>query len=485
VPIDISEAESPGWWLDRCAKKLARRHPRLTDLANWMDGESPYLKDADAQVADAYKRFRKNARTNYAELIVLTLRRRLVVTGFRTSEDQSRTGDDVAMRIWKRNGMQIELPSVIENALGLGDGYTMLGKIGEGDAAEVSITAEDPRQAVTIHDPVRQRNVRAGLKLYHDADMNLDVAYLHLPGKVYKAKRPRKATAATQHRVPTFSSTSWDWDEDAGGEAGQDTGVKRPLIVRFRNRNGVGEFENHLYLLERLDDQVFRRDVIAAMQAFRQLALLSKDPEVLAEEDDEGRPIDWDDILTMDPGAFWRLPGVEKVWESQVTDITPLISADTADIKKLSAVTSTPMHVFIPDAASSGSAEGAALLREEHEANAEDKLTRFNESVIDTMSLAFELEGDEQRSRREHITVLWKPIARRSLAERGDANSKMQDVPWRTRMTRVLEFDEDEVDRMEVERQQDAIRDRIAQRQAALPTPTPPTPPAPDAGAGG
>lgn len=456
MPIDIDEADSPGWWLNKAARKLEQRHPRLELLNRMMEGDAPIPEDADPLVEDAYKRFRKQARTNFAELIVLTLRRRLRVTGFRSPADTSSNGDSDIWTFWDRNGLSIEVPDVLENMLGMADGYMMLGKV----ADEVVATGEDPRQVITIHDPVQQRLVRAGLKLYHDADQDLDLAYLHLPGRVYRAKRPRKATLATANRVPRFASSSWDWDEEAGGVEGQETGVDRVLVVRFRLRKGVGIFENHIDLLQRLDQQVFRRDVIAAIQAFRQRAALGT-----PDEDDDGNRIDWDKILTADPGAFWRLPEGVEIWESAATDIRPLTEAEKSDIQKLSAVTSTPMHVFFPDAAS-GSAEGASLMREEHIAAAEDVLLRADESLRDVIALAFQLQGDEVRSKRENITVLWKPVERRSLAEIADANSKLQDVPWRTRMTRIVGFTEGEVDQMELERSADELRARTVQAQA-------------------
>ena len=63
----------------------------------------------------------------------------------------------------------------------MGDGYMMVGGVDPAIGAPV-ITGEDPRQVVTIHDPVRQRRVRAGLKLFHDDDADVDLAYLYKLG---------------------------------------------------------------------------------------------------------------------------------------------------------------------------------------------------------------------------------------------------------------------------------------------------------------
>src|SRR3546814_3480026 len=66
--------------------------------------------------------------------------------------------------------------------LGLRDGYMMVG-LDPGDESSVVITGEDPRLVVTIHDPLRQSEVRAGLKFFHDPDKQKDYAFLFLRGE--------------------------------------------------------------------------------------------------------------------------------------------------------------------------------------------------------------------------------------------------------------------------------------------------------------
>src|SRR3546814_13532498 len=86
------------------------------------------------------------------------------------------------MSIYRDNNLDIELSDVIENMLGLRDGYMMVG-LDPGDESSVVITGEDPRLVVTIHDPLRQSEVRAGLKFFHDPDKQKDYAFLFLRGE--------------------------------------------------------------------------------------------------------------------------------------------------------------------------------------------------------------------------------------------------------------------------------------------------------------
>src|SRR5659263_29057 len=148
------------------------------------------------------------------------------------------------------------------NMLGLSDAYMIVGvnpaASGTPGPEDIWITGEDPRQVVTIHDPVRQSQVRAGAKFFHDPDEGMDYAYLHRPGVVYVAKRPRTARG----RGPiAFSPSVWSWDEDRGGEAGMrlPAGLEDVVgIVRYRNRHSMGEFEPHLDVLDRINHMILQ-----------------------------------------------------------------------------------------------------------------------------------------------------------------------------------------------------------------------------------
>jgi hypothetical protein len=68
------------------------------------------------------------------------------------------------------------------------------------------------------------------------------------------------------------------------------------------------------------------------------------------------------------------------------------------------------------------------------------------------MSLLFRWMGDDERARLLDLEPLWKPAERYSLAERADANTKFQDVPFRSRMALIGQFSPAEIAEMEVQR---------------------------------
>jgi hypothetical protein len=73
------------------------------------------------------------------------------------------------------------------------------------------------------------------------------------------------------------------------------------------------------------------------------------------------------------------------------------------------------------------------------------------------MSLMFRWLGDDERAQLLDLEPLWKPAERYSLAERADANSKFQDIPFRSRMGLIGQFSPAEIAEMEVERRGEQI----------------------------
>lgn len=463
MPIDVETPLSPGWWLDRLNTKLNGRRERLDLLAQRYRGNPP-LPEGAQNVEDAYRAFQRKARTNFAELIVEALRERCVVAGFRTGATGDEVDDETAWALFRQAGGPVELSDATETSFALGDGYVIVAK--DPRTGKVVVTSEDPRQVVTEHDPLQQRRVVAALKQYHDDVRQADFAFLFVAGDGAGSPRARMFVATRKAYSNTFNTdtvmnrgsvaaSGWDWDTDQGGAAGQELPVTRVPVIRLRNKRGVGEFETHVDLLDRINHMLLQRMVIATMQAFRQRAIVGDLPET----DDDGNPIDWASVLSADPGALWRLPPEVAMWESQQVDLTPILSSVKDDVLHLAAVTRTPLHMLTPDAAAQGSAEGATLQREGLVFKAEERQERLSVGIAQILSVMFELDGDTERADVETIDVLWRPAERFSLTERAQAATLAQTagVPWATRMTSIMQFSPQDVTRMETERADDAV----------------------------
>ena len=459
MAIDVETPESPGWWLLRCNTKLTGRQQRLRKLFDRYEGD-PWEPDWLATAPDAAQRFYRAARTGFAEMIVKAPLRRLRVTSIMTAADSSEIGDEVAWRVWRRAGMLAEATDVHRTLLIAGDAYVILGVDDDGPYA----TSEDPRQVVTIHDPIRQSRIRAAAKFFTDEDTGVDYGYLYLPGRRFVARtldRARSVVVVNGESRASFAPATWVWDQDHGGADGEawPEGMEDFTgVVRYRNDEGIGEFERQEDILYRLDHIILQGMVIATMQAFRQRAI-KVDPQDMPDNDPvTGEPINYDEIFSADPGALWKLPATAELWESGQVDLNGILSMAEKDMQRLSAVTFTPLSMFNSDAVNQ-SAAGAELVKE----GLTDKVSALHDRCEQPHAMVaaslLRLAGFEDRADVDEIRIGWAPAVRYSLTEKGQAatQGKASGVTWRTIMQEFWQFSPEQITRMESERMSDAL----------------------------
>ncbi len=473
MPIDTEVVRSPGWWMRRLSAKLTDqvRRERLQMLWNYHRGHAP-LPAGSENARSAFEAFQRKARSNFAELVVSAVSERMTPVGFRTAVDDDATGDAEVGSLWQRAGLAVTAGDVHDHVLALGEAFVIVGDVDEETAAPV-ITFEDPRYMVCETDAANDRKVLAALKVIYDDVEQEDRAYLYLPGEVWVARRkaPSYSTLSRlndvyrpqpyQRRDPVmFDGRSWDWDKDRSGRLPHN----RIPVVRFVNKYGMGEYEPHTDLLDRINKLILDRMVIAAMQAFRQRAIKNM-PTVYPEDHPlAGQPIDYDDLFSADPAAVWLLPPEAELWESALTDLTPILSAVRADLEHLAAVTRTPMHMLGP-AGENQSAEGASLAREGLTFKVEDRQSRTSHPWTQVISLALLQLGQQERADMAKLQTIWARADRLSLAEKADAASKLAGIlPLRTLLITVMDMTPAEADRTMSEREEEQL---VLQMQAA------------------
>jgi len=452
VTIDVKTKDSPGWFLARLAVKLRDRTPLVQEMFDRYEGNSPVpssLEDAP----ESAKRFFKASRTAFAEMVVKAVKYPLRLMSVTTALNQSDSGDREAWRLVVRSGMRDESDDVHRIGLVAGDGYAIIGM----HQGQPRYTSEDPRQVVTIHDPLVQSEIVAGGKFFHSFEDDRDYAYLQRPGRVWRAFLDSQSSG----QVPITFGEHWTWDEEFGGEEGQSLppGCEDLVCVfRYRNEEGVGEFERHRDLLDRVDHMVLQGMTIATLQAFKQRAI-KVDPAAMPDTDPQtGEKINYNDVLSSDPGALWKLPLAAELWESGNIDLTPVWTGMDKFIQQLSAVTFTPLAMFAPEGQNQ-SAAGAAFAREGRTFKIEDRQDRFGSVHARALSALFRMSGDTDRAAFEDITINWRPAERYGLAEKADAatKAKASDVPWETRMRDIWQYTPEQIARMRSERMDDAL----------------------------
>lgn len=406
MPIDTNTPTGAAF--EQLARELFKRRRRLDALYAYYCGEPP-LPEGLSNLRDQAADFFRTSRTNFAELICEALRERMKPSGVRTGVDDDEAGDEVAWKLWLSCNLPVVSADVHQWMCALGEGYAI---VSWSDSKQRPVvTAEDPRQVLTRHDPLTDDVVDA-IKLYRDEIAKLDIAYVYLPGAV------RVATRSISNIIPTdttFKASEWDWDEDRSADLppGFDSVIP---VVRFRNRDGVGEFERHIDVLDRINRSLLRGLVVMTYQAFKQRAITGELPEL----DEAGNAINYKELLKAGPDALWLLPPDAKIWESGQVDINPILNFAKNDVLFLAAVTRTPLTMFTPDAATQ-SAEGASLQREGLVFKAEDRMARVSGPWAEVLSLMLRFSGDVDRSEVEDIHLLWAPVERFSVGERANA----------------------------------------------------------------
>lgn len=441
--------ETPQEWLTHLGRRLDERQRELARIRAYVVGQAP-LPEGATDVAEAYQKWQRLARTNFPSLIVDATCDRMTIAGFRVGDDAA--DNDPARALWRRSLGDAIAPDIHSDMLAYGVGYGMASHGRDGAV----LTHESPFGTITDHDPLEPMWVRAGLKIWSDSDA--DHAVVHLPGVLQRFERPRGRRRPEGAPISSRGGAGWT---PAG--AVEPTGLDRVPIVRFRNRDGVGEFTRHTDLLDRINWVILQRLLIIAMQAFRQRALRKTDPDAeLPEVDEDGNEIDYAQMFAPGPDALWDLPPGVDIWESSPGDIQQILSAVKDDLRDLCAVTRTPMSVLSPDSANQ-SAEGAALAREGLVFKATDRIARATPCWDTLVGIGLELDQAEGQ-----VQTQWLPAERQSLAEKSDAAVKLATIlPSRRIITDVLGYGADIADQMEAEKASDALT-------AALAAPVPP-----------
>jgi hypothetical protein len=469
--MPLADADVPGsdtWWMVQLARQLRDKQDRFARLENYRRGTPPHPSGTEHLATEPLYRFHKQCRSNFADVAVKARTDRLGIRTVRTAAGGDDDGDVQATRLLQASGL----------ATAQGDLFRLVGTFGEAYTAVWAparagdwplITAEDPREMIAAVDPADPRRLVAALKLFHDDLAGMDYALLWRPGRKVVAYRPRKARASgwldAQGRVcaprVTFSPGSFDLSPDVDDPEAQalsefllrsETYALDDLPVRHHQaRDGVGVFELHTDLLDRINHMILQRVVIATLQAFRQRAI--ELVEDLPEYDPAtGQKVDYNDLFAADPGALWKLPVGAKIWESGQVDLSGILASVKDDVQHFGSVTATPFSMLSSDSVNQ-SAEGAQLTREGLVFAVEDLQRLETQPLVETLSLAFRMMPDDvryadgaDRADVAGMAIDWLPAERYSLAERAQADSQALSLPRRQKLARIWGLTPAEID---------------------------------------
>ena len=411
-------------------KALKKDQNHMALLEKYYDGDAPLPEGAEGQ-SRAYRRFQRKSRLNIAQLSVAAVRERMKIGGFRTGADDDENGDAEARRLWKANRLDVLSADLHTSFLKFGKAYAIIG-MPQGSEYPL-VTIEDPRQVYCETAAENPSEVLSAIKVF--SEYGKHYAYFYYADEIQVFTKSNDTNP--------FDVDDWIYSEDMS--------AINPLgevpVVKFTNADERGEYEPYLDIIDRINHMILQRLIIATTQAFKQKWVKGDFPT----HDPDGNEIDYNGLFESAPGAMWVLPPDAELGELDQSSIQDIIQAVRADIQDFAAVTRTPMHYLSPDGANQ-SAEGAALAREGLVFKTEDRINRATVGWSKVMSLMFKWMGDQERAQLLDLEPIWKPAERYSLSERADANTKFQDIPFRSRMALIGQFSPAEVAEMEQER---------------------------------
>jgi hypothetical protein len=403
---------TPEEWLPVSTGKLDARAGRIKKHRDYTNGRAP-LPEMGENLRASWKAFQRKSRVDYGGLGISALKNRIRPRGVIIGVDDTHPAMLAARRIWRDNRLTSQFGLAIRDRLETGVGYIAIGRDEEGKAV---VTREKPEFFLALSDPLQPWKARVAIKVWRDEIEGKDYALVWVRGSRQRFTRGSKDSAGTAYT--RARSTDWKAEEPETYEGA-------PPIVILPRPDETPLLEAHYDLIDGLLLGKLQRLVITAMQAFRQRALKQTNPErgTVSEQDDDGDDVDYRKIFEPAPGALWDLPEGIDIWESQSTDIRPLLEAEKEDARTFAAMTQTPVAVFIPDSANQ-SATGATTAKEGHVSVAQDEIDDLKPALA--MVIVHALRIEEIDLGDATVEIDFAPAALISLAEKYDAASKAQ-----------------------------------------------------------
>ncbi|MGW4718869.1 phage portal protein [Nocardia sp. NPDC004260] len=452
-------ATTPEEWLPILTRRLDQDLPRVRHLRRYVDGDAP-MPEMGANTRASWQKFQKESRTNWAYLIRESVADRIVPNGIQVNGKIDSPEAKHAQRIWRDNRMDLVFKDAVRKMLDFTRSYLTAWE--DEDTGRAVLTADSPENMYAATDPLQPWRARAAVKWWRDEDVEKDFAIVWVKGGWQLFSRP--TFVAHQGKNKTLyraSSDTWAPEREY-----VQTGAPPPVVV-LENPDGVGEFETHLDLINRINRGILQRLTTTAMQAWRQRALKAKEgTEGLPEKDEKGNDIDWAKVFEPAPGALWDLPPGIDIWESQQTDIRPMLDGSMADIRQLAAVSRTPVSVLIPDSANQAAA-GSEFAKEGLIFKTRDRLV-----VAKVAAAAILLKGleIEKVSVDDTLEVLFEPPHMVSMAEKYDAATKAKSAgeSWKSIARNILGYSPQQIAQDALDRAEEQLA------TAALLQPPPP-----------
>lgn len=493
VPGD-DKPDGDGLVLTRLATRLQNRIPDLCTLKTFYDGREQVPlqsvpKFATSTASAIYRRFVDICPLNLAHTIVDAVVTSQHPTGFRLVADKTMRSTE-ADDMWDKCGMDVRALNMFMDASLYGAAYAMVFSKGSPSYIQrlspwTTEISDDKDSAIVYGWSEDEQVERITLyRIIRNDDGQIQKVYSRTAKHETKARTLPSDSVDDEYTVYGIANddsqkrpqleAQFEW-EGASSDGDWAFAVKCGClpIVKMTTPNGKGQFESSLKTLKSIDQQRFQRLCIQEMQAFKQRWVQGdmpeyyqkNDPAVKANRARAGDKIDYSELFEMGPAALWLLPADAKIGESSITDITPIVTAASSDIKHLAGSTGTPLSILSPDTA--GSAEGAKLTTRMLRLKVRDMNMRANDTFVLLLKMALTALGSNASEERFETT--WEPIDLPTELEMAEAASQVKGViPLKTIARRFLHMTETEIAEMIQDAQDTSFLNAMSRQSAAL-----------------
>ena len=457
----MTEPSTPAEWLPVLAERIDTRRagqhgePGVDKLRRYARGQSD-MPEMGKNVRASWEAFQRKARTDYGGAALRSLRNRIRPNGYRIGRTHDHPTPGALRRIDLDNAPARQLRDAVRDYLETGTGYITVRRASGGG---VLVRRERPEVFYALPDAEKPWKGRASLKVWRDDVAGRDFARVSLPGASQLFVRPSANANGTKHA--TAAGGGWEPAAEAEGFDGD-----AQTVIFDRDDDGAF-LSPHLDVIDRINLGKLQRLVTTAMQAYRQRALRAKEGAGLRDTHDDGNAVDLDRVFEPAPGALWDLPEGIDIWESQHTDITPMLSGETQDARDFAAATGTPISVLIPDGQNQ-SAEGAAAAKEQQIEQARDDVARIRPAAELVLVYALRAAG-VTLAEGDEVEWLFAPPEHVSLSERYAAavQAKGAGLSARTIKRDILGMTPDQIEQDEADAGADMLAAALMGRPAA------------------
>lgn len=482
----LEQPRSPEWWARRLSAKIIERRPHYKKLDAYRSGKGglPVLPVALRESEHKYEWMRKNSIVNYGLLISDAVANRIKVVGFSSPYELiSRDVQDRVWSAWRNARMQAVLADALSDMFTFGKGYIFVGPDSRGNTVA---TSESPLEFYADTDPVNPDNVVAAGKFVFDEIDNKIRFYVYVDDAVYVFEKEVKDRPTSAFWSDYYYSeqddahSGWiEWDDDFT-VVNEDWSLNRaltvtegafnePPVVVLNNKNSKGEYEDHLNLINRIQQQTFSRTLITETGAWRKMVVLQDTVENrmgeidpgLPQFDEDGNEIDYRNIVPSSPGEVSVMPPGSRIWESSQNSVDDIQRSIDSDIIQLSAVTNTLVNYLLPSSANQ-SASASEVSVSTFTSKVEERADRIRPALERVLSLILSADDDLVEVIKLDLSVVYDNFKDASLSDAANADAQAESLPLETRQKLIWGMTDTQI--AEARRQREAEE----QRQLAL-----------------